>query len=456
MTVVDAGATGLRITETDTYVTGQESYRTDVKVSNTGGNPATTRIWRAADCYLQNSDVGWGAVDAAVGSVSCVAGTAEGPQARIEQWYPLSPGSHYYQAGYSEVWSRIGQQEAFPDTCRCGEYIDNGAGLSWDFDVPAGGSVTKSSLITFSPLGVQPLAVTKTADAASTQSGGSNGYTITINNPNNTPVTLNSVADTLPEGFTYTPGSTTGATTSNPSVAGRDLTWSGPINVPAAGTATIHFGVSVSAIPGTYTNEASAIADGGFTVVPSGATAPVEVTAAAGTSLSIGDVTVTEGNSGTVNANFAVTLSSAAGSTVSVHAATSNGSAVAPGDYTSVSTDVTFAPGETSKNVTVPVKGDTLDEANETFNVTLSSPVNAGITDGTGVGTITDDDGPPSISISDVTVTEGNAGTVNATFVASLSAESGRTVTADYATADGSAAIRPTTRRQRRRELRAG
>ena len=153
VTVVDAGATGLRITETDTYVTGQESYRTDVKVSNTGGNPATTRIWRAADCYLQNSDVGWGAVDAAVGSVSCVAGTAEGPQARIEQWYPLSPGSHYYQAGYSEVWSRIGQQEAFPDTCRCGEYIDNGAGLSWDFDVPAGGSVTKSSLITFSPLG---------------------------------------------------------------------------------------------------------------------------------------------------------------------------------------------------------------------------------------------------------------------------------------------------------------
>ena len=130
MTVVDAGATGLRITETDTYVTGQESYRTDVKVSNTGGNPATTRIWRAADCYLQNSDVGWGAVRRG-GRIRQLCrwdrGRAPG---RIEQWYPLSPGSHYYQAGYSEVWARIGQQEAFPDTCRCSEYIDNGAGLS--------------------------------------------------------------------------------------------------------------------------------------------------------------------------------------------------------------------------------------------------------------------------------------------------------------------------------------
>ena len=105
----------------------------------------------------------------------------------------------------------------------------------------------------------------------------------------------------------------------------------------------------------------------------------------------------------------------------------------------------------------MPVKGDTIDEPNETFNVTLSSPVNAGITDGTGVGTITDDDGPPSISLSDVTVTEGNAGTVNATFVASLSAESGRTVTADYATADGSAANPADyASGERKRELRAG
>ena len=247
------------------------------------------------------------------------------------------------------------------------------------------------------------------------------------------------MTDTLPVGFSYTPGSTTGGTTANPSIAGRDLTWAGPIVVPAAGTATISFDVTVATTAGTYTNEASAVADGGFTVVPSGATAPVEVTAVS-TSLSIGDVTVTEGDSGTVNAVFPVTLGSPAGSTVTVHAATTNGSATAPADYAATTADLTFAPGETTKNVTVQVKGDTLDEVNETFDVTLSAATNAGVADGSAVGTVTDDDDPPSVSVADVTVTEGNAGTVDATFVTSLSGPSGRTVTADYATADASAA----------------
>ena len=165
VTTVDAGTTGLRITA-DRYVRdgrGELPHRREGPTP--GGNPAATRIWRAADCYLQNSRFTAGVPPTpGSGAVSCVAGTPDAPSSRIEQWYPLSPGSHDYQAGFSEVWSRIGQQEAFPDTCRCNEYLDNGAGLSWDFDVPAGGSVTKSSLITFSPLGIQPLAVTKTAD----------------------------------------------------------------------------------------------------------------------------------------------------------------------------------------------------------------------------------------------------------------------------------------------------
>ena len=71
-----------------------------------------------------------------------------------------------------------------------------------------------------------------------------------------------------------------------------------------------------------------------------------------------------------------------------------------------------------------PVNGDTLDEANETFFVNLSSPTNATIADGQGVGTITDDDPPPSLTINDVSVTEGNTGTVVATSPSRLSAAS--------------------------------
>jgi len=69
----------------------------------------------------------------------------------------------------------------------------------------------------------------------------------------------------------------------------------------------------------------------------------------------------------------------------------------------------------------------------------LTNPGNATISDAQGVGTITDDDGAPTLSINDATVTEGNTGTTNATFTVTLSSASGNTVTVNYATANGTA-----------------
>ena len=89
----------------------------------------------------------------------------------------------------------------------------------------------------------------------------------------------------------------------------------------------------------------------------------------------------------------------------------------------------------TTQTVTVLVNGDLLDELNETFFVNLSAPSNATLGDGQGLGTITDDDPEPSLSVNDVTVNEAN----DATFTVTLSTASGRTVTVDYATADGTA-----------------
>ncbi|MER6800037.1 Calx-beta domain-containing protein, partial [Amycolatopsis mediterranei] len=85
-------------------------------------------------------------------------------------------------------------------------------------------------------------------------------------------------------------------------------------------------------------------------------------------------------------------LGGASPNPVSVHYATANGTATAPADYQAASGDVTFAPGETTKPVTVLVNPDTVDEPDETFTVTLSAPSGAGLIDPTGVGTIVDDD----------------------------------------------------------------
>lgn len=109
-------------------------------------------------------------------------------------------------------------------------------------------------------------------------------------------------------------------------------------------------------------------------------------------SLRISDAKVVEGNKGTTNAVFTVTLSAPSAQKVQVGFATANGSAIAPGDYGSQSGTLLFAPGQTSKTITVRVVGDTLPEADETFKVNLSSPVGATLADAQGIGTIVNDD----------------------------------------------------------------
>jgi subtilisin-like proprotein convertase family protein len=166
---------------------------------------------------------------------------------------------------------------------------------------------------------------------------------------------------------------------------------------------------------------------------------PAPMTFSVPPAISLNDVTVTEGNSGTINASFTATLSAASTQTVTATYATANGTAIAPGDYTAASGTLAFAAGTTAQTITVSVKGDVLDEANETFLVNLTNPTNATLGDAQGQCTITDDDAAPTLAINDVTVTEGNTGTVTAVFTVSLSAASGQQVTVNYATANGTA-----------------
>jgi hypothetical protein len=159
--------------------------------------------------------------------------------------------------------------------------------------------------------------------------------------------------------------------------------------------------------------------------------------------ITIDDVTLSEGDAGTTSFDFTVTLSNLSDETVTVDYATSDGTAtVADNDYTAVTTTtLTFNPGDLTKPVSVLVNGDTKNEANETFNVDLTNASNGTIGDNLGLGTINNDDVAVTVSIDDVTLSEGDAGTTSFNFTVSLSAVSGQTVTVDYATSDGTATV---------------
>jgi uncharacterized repeat protein (TIGR01451 family) len=278
-TTDDAGTSGLRLQETDSYVVGDEAYQTQVTVTNTTGQAINAILYRAGDCYLAGSDVGYGFTQTfgSRNAVGCSVNADNDPPSRIEEWIPLTGGNDYYEDFYGNVWGWIGSHTAFPNTCQCESSIDNGAGISWSISVPAGGSLSYSQSTAFSPSGKEPLTTTKTADSSQEPAGAQDGYTITISNPNPDDVTLTSITDSLPAGFSYVAGSSTGATTSDPSVNGQDLTWSGSFTVPADGSISLHFLVTVSDTPGDYFNSAGGQASQDYTVVPTGPTAEVTV-----------------------------------------------------------------------------------------------------------------------------------------------------------------------------------
>ena len=153
--------------------------------------------------------------------------------------------------------------------------------------------------------------------------------------------------------------------------------------------------------------------------------------------LSISDATpVTEGNTGTVNAVFTVTLAEAPAANVTVKYEVIDGTAtLAGGDYVATSGTLTFTPGQTIKTITVPVKGDRVGEFQENFTVKLTDSSNADIIRNAGVGTINDDE-PWVNGFTGGTVTEGNSGTLPLTFTVTLSGPSDAPVTINYKTAD--------------------
>jgi hypothetical protein len=138
-----------------------------------------------------------------------------------------------------------------------------------------------------------------------------------------------------------------------------------------------------------------------------------------GPAISINNSSRNEGWSGTPSNNltFNITLSASSPQEVRVNWTTANGTAVAPSDYLARSGTETFAPGQTLKQITVPIVGDLVVEPNETVFVDLSAPVNATIASSRGTGTIVNDDCAST-----------DEGRTNATFLGGMSGDTGGTV----------------------------
>ena len=154
-------------------------------------------------------------------------------------------------------------------------------------------------------------------------------------------------------------------------------------------------------------------------------------------SISVADVVVAES---AASMSFDLVLSTPSSQTISVSYATSDVTATAGSDYAASSGTLTFSPGQTTKRISLPLVADSLDEPDERLTLTLSSPVNASISDGSAKGTIQDDDALPALTVDDIAVVEPLSGTRLARFTVRLSAPSGRLVKVGYATASGSAA----------------
>ena len=149
--------------------------------------------------------------------------------------------------------------------------------------------------------------------------------------------------------------------------------------------------------------------------------------------MSINDVSLTEGDSGTTAFTFTVSMSGSNSLGTSVDYATADGTATAD-DYVATNGTLTWAAGDTSsKTISVAVNGDTMVETDETFYVNLSSPTNATFSKSQGGGTIQNDDIALGIMATDATKAEGNSGTTPFTFTVSRSGLTTGATTVNYA-----------------------
>jgi fibronectin-binding autotransporter adhesin len=285
--------------------------------------------------------------------------------------------------------------------------------------VPGAQNVTQNSSLTFSAANANQISI---ADV----DAGSNPVQVQLTATNGT-ITLSGISGLS---FTVGDGTADATMTFTGTIANINAALNGMVFTPTAG---FNGAASLQIVTNDQGNTGSggALSD----------TDTVNITVVAGGTLQFSAATYSVSESG-VSATITITRTGGTTGTATVQFSTSNGTATAGSDYTAVTNQtVTFNDGDTSKTVSVAITNDALDENDETVNLTLSSPGGSGALGSPAIAvlTINDDDATPSLSINDVSLSEGNSGTTNFTFTVTLSAASGLPVTVNYATANGTA-----------------
>lgn len=250
-------------------------------------------------------------------------------------------------------------------------------------------------------------------------------FMVTLSGPSAVPITVNFVTEdgSARVGSDYQAAS--GTVTFDPGTVSQT------INVTVIGDTLLEADETFTVKLSNASN--ATIADGlaGGKIVNNDDTLPV---------ISIDDVRVNEGNSGDTQATLTVSLAALSGLDVTFDLMTIDGTAKAGSDYRAFAAKSLVIPaGTRTKTVNVDIIGDSLDEQDETFSLTLANV--AGATTGKVQGTVTvaNDDGAPTLAINDVKASEGNSGITNFTFTVTLASASGKTVNVNYATANGTA-----------------
>jgi len=317
-----------------------------------------------------------------------------------------------------------------------GTVLTNTATLSGDDNDPLTSNNTASRTAAVN-------AQAPSADVSVSTTGGGTTFNVTVSNAGPNDAAAVTLTDAVPPGSTFagwtqtsgpqfscsTPAlGGTGTITCNigilPGIEGKTVTANFELTLDTAAQVTNSVSVSSSTADPRPDNNSSSF--------------PVSA------KLTIQDVTVIEGNSGTTPAVFTVRLQPANGTlTATVDYQVFGLTAVAGTDFFASQGTLTFRAGETQKTITVQVIGDTSNEGDELFSIELSNAVNASIERGVALGRIADDDqggAPlPTARIESILTLEGNSGSPNATFTARLSFASALVVHVRWQTQDGTA-----------------
>ncbi len=279
------------------------------------------------------------------------------------------------------------------------------ASINWgDGTAPTAGVVTANGSGGFNVTGTHTFATSGTLNVDIEVADSNGNFARTRSTATVKAVTVTSVSSSVNPSdlgqsvtFTATVTSTDGTPTGNVQFKDNGTNLGGSVSLNGSGVATVTtaaltVGTHVITVEyaGTATFEASSgTLSGGQVVRPQ-------------PTLSINDLSLNEGDSGTSTLTFTVTLSAASNLTVTANFATADNTANAGVDYQATTVALTFNPGDTTKMVSVTIVGDVTNEADETFFVNISSPTNATTSDAQGVGTILNDDAPVLL-IDDIT-----------------------------------------------------